>query len=90
MRIYQENEQVRLGDGSIATVKEVIRGPYKLPEGQHLGGPPTEMGGEVRYIVETDEGERKEVQDREVYNIPREGHPDAPKGSGKKSTKKNR
>lgn len=72
MRIYEKGEKVRLQDESIATVVEVRRGPYELPEGQNLGAPPgTVMGGDASYTVRNAKGKLVEVQDRDVRNPPK-------------------
>ena len=88
MRIYQIGEIVRLADESLATVKQVIPGPYRLPEGQAIGGVSREMGGECSYVVENDQGEMLEVRDRDVRNPPKQTAESAKKAAKPEPKKK--
>ena len=88
MRIYQVGEIVRLADESLATVKQVIPGPYRLPEGQAIGGVAREMGGECSYVVENEDGEMLEVRDRDVRNPPKQTAQPQAKKSAKPEPKK--
>ncbi len=73
MRIYEKGEKVRLEDESIATVVEVHRQSYELPEGQAIGGPAATHGGEASYTVRDAKGKTRVARDRDVRNPPKAG-----------------
>ena len=74
MRLYEKGEKVRFGDGDdVGTVLERYDEPYKLPEGQAIGGAPgATYGGHAHYRVRAADGEIHELRDQDVRNLPDE------------------
>lgn len=70
MRLYEKGEKVLISESDeIGTVLERYDEPYKLPEGQALGGiPGATHGGHAHYRVKTKDGEIHELRDQDVRN----------------------
>lgn len=70
--MYAVGDTVRLEDGTLAKVVEVIPGAYSIEPGQSLGGGPSDTGGEMSYRVKLPRSNKTQlVRDREVWNPPK-------------------